>query len=141
MSDQESINVLNSLVPPLKELNLSENSTQQPETQKCTHAEVNGVQNHTEPPRPSGCPFFNGSVPPKTIRLNSVNKKFPEWQTSISVASEPILYHDYLQLDKILDAQYPVSKKYGNMAHDEHLFIVIHQGLLYLLNFFLQIFF
>ena len=50
------------------------------------------------------------------------------FQTSISIASEPILYPDYLQLDKILNAQFPVSKKFGNMAHDEHLFIVIHQA-------------
>lgn len=36
-------------------------------------------------------------------------------------------YHEYLQLDKILDAQEMESVKYGKPAHDEHLFIVIHQ--------------
>jgi len=46
----------------------------------------------------------------------------------MSVASDPVNYHDYLHLDKILNAQYPVSQKYGNLAHDEHLFIVIHQS-------------
>src|SRR5215218_8539074 len=37
-------------------------------------------------------------------------------------------YHDYLQLDKILDAQYPESNKNNASAHDEMLFIVIHQA-------------
>ena len=36
-------------------------------------------------------------------------------------------YHDYLQLDKILDAQYPESNKHNASAHDEMLFIIIHQ--------------
>jgi tryptophan 2,3-dioxygenase len=36
-------------------------------------------------------------------------------------------YHDYLQLDKILNAQFPESEKRGAVAHDEMLFIVIHQ--------------
>ncbi|MEO6819654.1 MAG: tryptophan 2,3-dioxygenase family protein, partial [Ginsengibacter sp.] len=41
----------------------------------------------------------------------------------------PVYYHDYLQLDKILDAQYPESYKEGNeKAHDEMLFIIIHQA-------------
>lgn len=38
-------------------------------------------------------------------------------------------YHDYLQLNKILDAQHPASFKAGNEpAHDEMLFIIIHQA-------------
>ncbi len=37
-------------------------------------------------------------------------------------------YHDYLQLDKILDAQFPESDKHNFSAHDEMLFIVIHQA-------------
>ena len=37
-------------------------------------------------------------------------------------------YHDYLQLDKILNAQYPESDKQNFSAHDEMLFIVIHQA-------------
>jgi tryptophan 2,3-dioxygenase len=37
-------------------------------------------------------------------------------------------YHDYLQLDKILNAQFPESLKHGPPAHDETLFIVIHQA-------------
>jgi tryptophan 2,3-dioxygenase len=39
-----------------------------------------------------------------------------------------INYHDYLQLDKILDAQSPESEKHNLLAHDEMLFIVIHQA-------------
>lgn len=36
-------------------------------------------------------------------------------------------YHDYLQLDKILNAQSPESDKQNLSAHDEMLFIIIHQ--------------
>ncbi|MBC7888004.1 MAG: tryptophan 2,3-dioxygenase [Ferruginibacter sp.] len=38
-------------------------------------------------------------------------------------------YSEYLQLDKILDAQHPESFKHGRQpAHDEMLFIIIHQA-------------
>lgn len=37
-------------------------------------------------------------------------------------------YHDYLQLDKILEAQFPESDKQNLPAHDEMLFIIIHQA-------------
>jgi tryptophan 2,3-dioxygenase len=37
-------------------------------------------------------------------------------------------YSDYLQLDKILGAQQPESDRQGQPAHDELLFIVIHQA-------------
>ena len=39
-----------------------------------------------------------------------------------------VYYPDYLQLDKILNAQAPESDKHGVQAHDEMLFIVIHQA-------------
>lgn len=37
-------------------------------------------------------------------------------------------YSDYLQLEKILEAQFPESDRVGSPAHDEMLFIVIHQA-------------
>ena len=37
-------------------------------------------------------------------------------------------YHDYLELDKILGAQNPESEKRNLAAHDEMLFIIIHQA-------------
>lgn len=37
-------------------------------------------------------------------------------------------YHDYLQLDKILQAQFPESARQELAAHDEMLFIIIHQA-------------
>lgn len=41
----------------------------------------------------------------------------------------PQHYGDYLKLDSILDAQHPVSFKKGNTpAHDEMLFVIIHQA-------------
>lgn len=38
-------------------------------------------------------------------------------------------YGQYLQLDKILNAQKLQSDVDGNHVHDEHLFIVIHQSM------------
>src|SRR6476620_3930480 len=57
-------------------------------------------------------------------------------------------YNDYLQLGKILDAQHPESFKPGNEpAHDEMLFIIIHQAyelwfkqILYEMDFIMQVF-
>lgn len=40
---------------------------------------------------------------------------------------KPVYYGDYLQLPKILNAQDTESEKYGKAAHDETLFIIIHQ--------------
>lgn len=40
---------------------------------------------------------------------------------------KPVYYGDYLQLPKILNAQATESEKYGQAAHDETLFIIIHQ--------------
>ena len=39
-----------------------------------------------------------------------------------------VYYPDYLQLEKILGAQAPESDKHGVQAHDEMLFIIIHQA-------------
>lgn len=44
------------------------------------------------------------------------------------VMPSEVHYHDYLQLDKILNAQFPESDKQQLPAHDEMLFIVIHQA-------------
>lgn len=40
---------------------------------------------------------------------------------------DPCYYGDYLQLDKLLSAQHLQSAKYGEPAHDETLFIIVHQ--------------
>jgi tryptophan 2,3-dioxygenase len=41
------------------------------------------------------------------------------------MAQEPVYYWDYLRLDQLLDCQRPVA---GRSAHDEMLFIVVHQA-------------
>ncbi len=48
----------------------------------------------------------------------------------MSAASDhqPVYYHDYLQLDRLLGAQRPLSTEQGRHAHDELLFIVVHQA-------------
>jgi len=47
---------------------------------------------------------------------------------STSTPTPPVHYSDYLQLEKILGAQQPESDRLGVHAHDEMLFIVIHQA-------------
>jgi tryptophan 2,3-dioxygenase len=43
--------------------------------------------------------------------------------------TKPCYYAEYLQLDKFLDSQHPVSGEYQDKeAHDEMLFIVVHQA-------------
>jgi hypothetical protein len=37
-------------------------------------------------------------------------------------------YANYLQLDKILNAQKLQSEVHGDLVHDEHLFCIIHQS-------------
>ena len=44
------------------------------------------------------------------------------------MTNKDVHYHDYLQLDKILTAQDPESIRHNLYAHDEMLFIVIHQA-------------
>jgi len=39
-----------------------------------------------------------------------------------------MLYGKYLQLEKVLDAQRLLSAEDNRLVHDEHLFIVTHQG-------------
>lgn len=46
----------------------------------------------------------------------------------MSEARHEVYYSDYLQLDKILNAQQLESGKYGKPAHDEMLFVITHQA-------------
>ena len=45
----------------------------------------------------------------------------------MSEKSSSVHYNEYLDLDKILNAQHPLSKGGDNEAHEEMLFIIIHQ--------------
>ena len=46
----------------------------------------------------------------------------------MSEEKKPLYYADYLQLDRLLSAQAPESARRGEAAHDEMLFIVVHQA-------------
>lgn len=46
----------------------------------------------------------------------------------MSEEKKPIYYADYLQLDRLLSAQMPESERQGRPAHDELLFIIVHQA-------------
>ena len=45
----------------------------------------------------------------------------------MSEKTSSVHYINYLQLDKILDAQNLISDKKEGVAHEEMLFIIIHQ--------------
>lgn len=45
----------------------------------------------------------------------------------MEAGQKPVYYGEYLQLDTLLGTQQPVSKEYGKEAHDEMLFILVHQ--------------
>ncbi|MGH3442793.1 MAG: tryptophan 2,3-dioxygenase family protein [Nitriliruptorales bacterium] len=44
------------------------------------------------------------------------------------MADQPLYYWDYLQLDRLLDAQALESARRGEPAHDEMLFVIVHQA-------------
>lgn len=44
------------------------------------------------------------------------------------MSKKEVYYSDYLQLNKVIEAQFPESKKEGQEAHDEMLFIITHQA-------------
>ena len=58
---------------------------------------------------------------------NEINKESNNL-SSPTEGSGGVHYHDYLQLDKVLNAQEPESNKHNASAHDEMLFIIIHQA-------------
>jgi tryptophan 2,3-dioxygenase len=45
----------------------------------------------------------------------------------MSTEKKPVNYTEYLELSNILNSQHPISALYGTPAHDEMLFIIIHQ--------------
>ena len=45
----------------------------------------------------------------------------------MSEKTSSVHYINYLQLNKVLDAQHLISDKEGKAAHEEMLFIIIHQ--------------
>jgi tryptophan 2,3-dioxygenase len=48
--------------------------------------------------------------------------------SAMSERSKPLYYADYLNLNLLLNAQFPESVRYGKEAHDEMLFIITHQA-------------
>lgn len=44
-------------------------------------------------------------------------------------AEAGMLYGEYLMLDKVINAQRMLSKESNKPVHDEHLFIITHQGI------------
>jgi hypothetical protein len=133
MSDQESINILNSLIPPFSlntmlatETPAATNSAEGDQTPTPQSATASAALNGVGGGGMGGCPFFNKQGSQQ--RKPHLMQRSVEWQTSTSIASEDVPYDDYLHLDRVLNAQKPLSQKYGKLVHDEHLFIVVHQA-------------
>ncbi|KAE8630083.1 hypothetical protein XENTR_v10000685 [Xenopus tropicalis] len=77
----------------------------------------------------SGCPFMGKKHHFNFSELSLEDKNEDSSQEGLNKASKGgLIYGDYLQLDKVLNAQELQSEKKGNKIHDEHLFIVTHQA-------------
>ncbi|XP_036372961.1 tryptophan 2,3-dioxygenase B-like [Megalops cyprinoides] len=76
----------------------------------------------------SGCPFLGQKhkfFPSKLL----LKEDEDDSQRGINKASKGgIIYGEYLQLDKVLNAQVLQSELKKNKIHDEHLFIITHQA-------------
>ncbi|NXF88069.1 T23O dioxygenase, partial [Eubucco bourcierii] len=77
----------------------------------------------------SGCPFARSNYLYNFNNLSLDDEKDDKSQEGVNKASKSgLIYGEYLQLNKILNAQELQSEKKGNKIHDEHLFIVTHQA-------------
>uniref|UniRef100_A0A671S094 Tryptophan 2,3-dioxygenase n=2 Tax=Sinocyclocheilus anshuiensis TaxID=1608454 RepID=A0A671S094_9TELE len=76
----------------------------------------------------SGCPFLGRKHQLFTSKPSQAEEE-DESQKGINKATKGgIVYGEYLQLDKVLNAQVLQSQQKGDKIHDEHLFIVTHQA-------------
>ncbi|NWU18022.1 T23O dioxygenase, partial [Cephalopterus ornatus] len=77
----------------------------------------------------SGCPFAGKNYLFNFNKLSLEDENKDKSQEGINKASKGgLIYGEYLQLNKILNAQELESEKKGKKIHDEHLFIVTHQA-------------
>lgn len=75
----------------------------------------------------SGCPFFK-KLHPLKAKSSDIDEEDDSQKGINKAAKGGIVYGEYLQLDKIVNAQVLQSELRGNKIHDEHLFIVTHQA-------------
>ncbi|XP_027755224.1 tryptophan 2,3-dioxygenase [Empidonax traillii] len=76
----------------------------------------------------TGCPFAGKNYLFNFNNLSLEDQNEDKSQEGINRASKGgLIYGEYLQLNKILNAQELESEKKGKKIHDEHLFIVTHQ--------------
>ncbi|XP_026077339.1 tryptophan 2,3-dioxygenase B isoform X1 [Carassius auratus] len=76
----------------------------------------------------SGCPFSRRKHQLFTS-APSQSEEEDESQKGINKATNGgMVYGEYLQLDKVLNAQVLQSQQKGDKIHDEHLFIITHQA-------------
>ena len=68
--------------------------------------------------------FFNNYI---NLVIKYLTIFTPVKTLQMSKKNSSVHYNEYLDLDKILDAQSPLSKAGNNEAHEEMLFIIIHQ--------------
>ncbi|XP_056346248.1 tryptophan 2,3-dioxygenase [Oenanthe melanoleuca] len=77
----------------------------------------------------SQCPFAGKNYLFNFNKLSLEDENDDKSQEGINKASKGgLIYGEYLQLNKILNAQELESEKNGKKIHDEHLFIVTHQA-------------
>ncbi|XP_054151322.1 tryptophan 2,3-dioxygenase [Melozone crissalis] len=82
-----------------------------------------------DPETMSQCPFAGKNYLFNFRKLSLEDENNDKSQEGINKASKGgLIYGEYLQLNKILNAQELESEKKGKKIHDEHLFIVTHQA-------------
>ncbi|XP_066405236.1 tryptophan 2,3-dioxygenase [Molothrus aeneus] len=82
-----------------------------------------------DPETMSQCPFAGKNYLFNFSKLSLEDENNDKSQEGINKASKGgLIYGEYLQLNKILNAQELESEKKGKKIHDEHLFIVTHQA-------------
>ncbi|XP_066503203.1 tryptophan 2,3-dioxygenase B [Hoplias malabaricus] len=75
----------------------------------------------------SGCPFLTKQHLLKS-KLSAADEEDDSQKGINKAIKGGISYGDYLQLDKVINAQVLQSEVRGKKIHDEHLFIVTHQA-------------
>ncbi|XP_055040797.2 tryptophan 2,3-dioxygenase B [Misgurnus anguillicaudatus] len=76
----------------------------------------------------SGCPFLGRKHQLFSSNFTQAEEEDDSQKGFNKASKGGIVYGEYLQLDKVLNAQVLQSQQKGNKIHDEHLFIVTHQA-------------
>ena len=70
----------------------------------------------------AGCPYMA-----KKRRVSNGGGRAEDAKEGSATENGAVYYHSYLQLERILESQDPISRQLGDEKHEEMLFIITHQ--------------